>query len=135
MDEQETVTTREAPTKALGLDRWVQMTFLAIGVLLLWVLDKAITIIWDRFAEPEPLLVTAAAAVVASVLTYTFSRQPKVKRISHEIVGELAKVSWPSRQETQISTIVVIITSILAAAIVGAFDAAWAAITDLIYKV
>ena len=58
-----------------------------------------------------------------------------VIRISHEIVGELAKVTWPSREETQVSTIVVIVTSIIAAIIVGSFDAVWSTITDLIYKV
>jgi preprotein translocase SecE subunit len=135
MDEQETVTVRETQPKTLGLARWVQMTFVGFGVLLLWVLDKVITIIWDRFAEPQPTLVTLTAAAVAGVATFALYRHEKVSRISHEIVGELAKVSWPSRKETQVSTVVVIITSIIAAAIVGAFDAAWSAITDLIYKV
>jgi len=137
MSDEETVTTtaRESQPKTLGLARWVQMTFLAFGVLLLWVFDRVITIVWDRFAEPEPTLVTLLAAVVAAVTTFAIYRQERVARVAHEIVGELARVSWPSRQETQVSTIVVIITSIIAAAVVGAFDAAWAAITDLIYKV
>ena len=128
-------TTREAQPKTLGLARWVQMTFMAFGAFLLWVLDKVITIGWDKFAEPKPMLVTLLAAVVATAVTMVLYRNEKVSRVSHEVVGELAKVSWPSRKETQVSTVVVIITSIIAAAIVGAFDAAWSAITDLIYKV
>ena len=43
-------------------------------------------------------------------------------------------MAWPSRKETSASTIVVIITSIIAAGILGAFDAVWSTITDLIYK-
>jgi preprotein translocase SecE subunit len=58
-----------------------------------------------------------------------------VSRVSSEIVGELARVSWPSRDEIQAATIIVIITSIIASIIVGAFDAAWSSLTDLIYKV
>jgi preprotein translocase SecE subunit len=136
MSDQETITTaKAAQPKTLGLARWVQMTFMAAGLLLLWVLDKVITIGWDRFAEPEPTIVTLVAAVIATAVTLTLYRNPKISRVSHEVVGELAKVSWPSRKETQVSTLVVIITSIIAAAIVGAFDAAWSAITDLIYKV
>ncbi len=142
-EEQETTTsTRETPAssrdaqpKALGLARWVQMTFLAFGVLLLFIFDKIITIVWDRFAEPEPTLVTLSAAISAAAVTMLLYRHDRVRRVSHEVVGELAKVSWPTRRETQTSTVVVIITSIIAAAIVGAFDAAWSAITDLIYKV
>ena len=46
-------------------------------------------------------------------------RNEKVSRVAHEVVGELAKVTWPTRKETQVSTIVVIVTSIIAAVIVG----------------
>jgi preprotein translocase SecE subunit len=126
---------RENQPKTLGLARWVQMTFMAFGLLLLWVLDKAIAIGWDKFAEPKPELVTLVAAIVATTVTMLLYRNATVSRAAHEVVGELARVSWPSRKETQVSTVVVIITSIIAAAIVGAFDAAWSAITDLIYKV
>jgi preprotein translocase SecE subunit len=138
MTEEDTATTtpaREGQPKTLGLARWVQMTFMAVGLLLLWVFDKVITIGWDRFAEPKPTVVTLVSFLVAAIVTFVLYRNERINRISLEIVGELAKVSWPSRKETQVSTVVVIITSIIAAAIVGAFDAAWSAITDLIYKV
>jgi preprotein translocase subunit SecE len=121
--------------RALGLERWVQMAFVVFTLAEIWVLDRVISIVWDKFAEPPPELVTLVAAVISGALTYVLYRNAKVSRIAHEVVGELAKVSWPSRKETQISTIVVIITSLIAAVIVGAFDAAWSAITDLIYKV
>jgi preprotein translocase SecE subunit len=135
MDEQQTPEPETQSPKTLGLERWVQMAFLAFAVLSIWVLDKAIALVWDRFAEPPPELVTFVAAVLGAAITMVLYRNPKVSRISHEVVGELAKVSWPSRKETQVSTIVVIVTSLIAAVIVGAFDAAWSAITDLIYKV
>ena len=136
MDEQETQDRIETlQPKALGLERWVQMAFLAFALLAIWVLDKVITLVWDRFAEPPPELVTFVAFLVSAGLTVVLYRNPKVSRVSHEIVGELAKVSWPSRKETQVATVVVIVTSLIAAVIVGAFDAAWSAITDLIYKV
>jgi preprotein translocase subunit SecE len=133
MIEQETAVEVHRP-KSLGLDRWVQIAFMAFALLLLWLLDKIITLIWDRFAEPTPTLVTLLAALIAVSTAVVLYRQEKVSRVAHEIVGELTKVSWPSRKETQVSTIVVIITSVIAAIIVGSFDAAWSAITDLIYK-
>jgi preprotein translocase subunit SecE len=121
--------------KTLGLGRWVQMTFIAFGLLLLWIFDKIITIVWDRFAEPRPVLVTLSAAALSTAATLLLNRNAKIHRLVQEVIGELAKVSWPSRKETQISTVVVIVTSIIAAAIIGSFDAAWSKITDLIYKV
>ena len=133
MIEQDTAVEVHRP-KSLGLDRWVQIAFMAFALLLLWLLDKIITLVWDRFAEPKPSLVTLLAAAIAIGSTLLLYRQEKVSRLAHEIVGELTKVSWPSRKETQVSTLVVIITSVIAAVIVGTFDAAWSAITDLIYK-
>jgi preprotein translocase subunit SecE len=133
MIEQDTAVDVHRP-KSLGLDRWVQIAFMAFALLLLWLLDKIITLIWDRFAEPMPSLVTLLAAAIAIGTTLLLYRQEKVSRVAHEVVGELTKVSWPSRKETQVSTLVVIITSVIAAIIVGTFDAAWSAITDLIYK-
>jgi preprotein translocase SecE subunit len=121
--------------RTLGLARWVQLAFMVFGALLLLVLDRTISIIWDKFAEPEPLLVTLAAALLAVSLTVVAYRHPTVSRLASEVVGELAKVTWPSRDEVQVSTLVVIITSFIASVIVGSFDAAWSAITDLIYKV
>jgi preprotein translocase SecE subunit len=121
--------------KTLGLARWVQLAFVAFALLLLWLLDKVITVVWNKFAEPEPLYVTLAAVVLSGATTFALYRHATVSRVASEIVGELAKVTWPSREEIQASTIVVIVTSIIASIIVGAFDAAWSTITDLIYKV
>jgi len=61
-------------------------------------------------------------------------RNEKSNRLVTEVVSELAKVTWPSRKETYASTIVVVVTSLIAAAIVGSFDFVWSAITDLLYK-
>ncbi len=46
---------------------------------------------------------------------------------------ELKKVTWPTRKETQAATIVVIVTVIIAAMILGAFDTVWSFFTDRIY--
>jgi preprotein translocase subunit SecE len=125
----------ELTAKTLGLTRWVQVAFVAFWLMLVWVLDKVITIAWDRFSEPQPMVVTATALAVGGVVTLTLYRNEKIHRIANEVVGELTKVTWPSRKETQVATVVVIITSLIAAAIIGVFDAAWSWLTDFIYKV
>jgi len=121
--------------KALGLARWVQATFAACGLLLFWVLDKAATIGLSYVTEPNEMAVTAGSFAVAFVIIVLVYRNPTVQTLSGEVAAELAKVTWPSREETTNSTVVVIIASIIAASIVGVFDAIWSALTDLIYKV
>lgn len=121
--------------KTLGLARWVQATFMACGLLLFWVLDKAANIGLTYFTEPNETVVTAGSAVVAAIIMFAIYRNPTVQTASSDVAAELSKVTWPSRQETTTSTIVVIVASFIAAAIVGAFDAIWSALTDLIYKV
>ena len=135
MSTQQTTADQQYHPRTLGLTRWVQLAFVALGALLLLVFDKTITIVWDKFAEPEPLVVTLLAGALATGSAIFAYRHPTVSRLANEVVGELAKVAWPTRDEVQVSTLVVIITSIIAAIIVGVFDAAWSAITDLIYKV
>jgi preprotein translocase subunit SecE len=132
-----------AQARGLGLARWVQVAFMVCFLVSLWLLDKIVTMIWlglvlriwPRLGELNPMAVTAIAAVLAGIITFVLYRNAKVNRVTHEVVGELAKVTWPSRKETYTSSIVVVITSVIAAAILGGFDAAWSAITDLIYKV
>ena len=134
MSETQTAPEELAP-KTLGLARWVQLAYMGFGLTLLWLVDKLVTIVWDKFAEPQPVYVTLAAAVIAAITTFVLYRHPTVSRVSNEVVGELAKVTWPSRDEIQAATVVVIITSIIASIIVGAYDAVWSTLTDLIYKV
>jgi preprotein translocase subunit SecE len=118
----------------LGLSRWVQYVFVVIAAFLLWFLDKVGTLTWQNFAEPPEVAITALAAVVSIGATVALYRNERTHGLVTDVVIELAKVSWPTRKETYASTIVVIVTSLLAAAIVGAFDSVWSFFTDLLYK-
>jgi preprotein translocase subunit SecE len=121
-------------TRGLGLSRWVQYVFVVIAAFVLWIADKLITLGWQYIDEPNDVVVTAISAVVGFGTALGLYRNEKSHRLVVDVVSELSKVSWPSRKETYASTLVVIITSIIAAAIVGSFDFVWSAITDLLYK-
>lgn len=120
--------------KTLGAERWVQFAFVLLAIATFFVGAKLIGFVWGYFAQPEDTVVSAAAAVLGLLVGYFAYRHPKLNPMAHEVALELSKVTWPSRQETWSSTIVVIITSIIAAAYLGAFDALWSAFTDLIYS-
>jgi len=127
-------TTAENHAKQVGqVVRWVQLAFMAVAAILLWLFDKIGTAIWQIFAEPQPTLVTLGATVLSVGTTLVLYRNERVHQVTHDVLGELMKVSWPTRQETQAATIVVIVASIIAAVIVGLLDATWSKLTDVIY--
>jgi preprotein translocase subunit SecE len=121
-------------TASLGLSRWIQYVFVVIAALLLWFLDKAATVVWQNFAEPPAVVITALSAVGSLAITVFLYRNERTRDLVTDVVTELSKVTWPSRKETYASTIVVVITSLIAAAIIGAFDFVWSYVTDFLYK-
>jgi preprotein translocase subunit SecE len=118
----------------LGLSRWVQYVFVLTAAFFLWFLDKVATLIWQNFAEPPAVAITAVAAVISVGGTVALYRNERAHDLVADVVTELAKVTWPSRKETYASTIIVIVTSLIAAGVVGAFDFVWSFFTDLLYK-
>lgn len=119
----------------MGVERWVQFSFIALGGLVIFIGDKLIEGIWGYFAEPDPTIVSGSAALLGIVVAFLAYRHPRANELAHEVVGELSKVTWPTRDETYYSTVVVIVTSVIAAVYTGVFDAVWSAFTDLIYNV
>jgi preprotein translocase subunit SecE len=117
----------------LGPERWVQFAFIAAGVALFFLTDRLTSLIWGRFDEPDPAIVSAIAGATAIFGTFALYRHPAVNKLADEVVTELSKVTWPTRDEVWTSTIVVVVTSIVAAVYTGAFDAMWSAITNIVY--
>lgn len=124
-----------AMTSMLGPERWVQFGFIALAFVIFFVVDKLAFEVWRRFAQPDPM-VTAAAAAIAGVLGAFYAyKTPQTRKLADEVVAELAQVTWPTRDETYVSTVVVVVTSVVAAVYTGMFDALWSALTDFVYTV
>ena len=119
----------------LGLERWVQFAFVAFAVFMVYVTDKLVTFVWEFWAEPNDNIVTAVAVAVALAGTVLAYQNDRVRDFATEVVTELSKVTWPTREETWYSTVVVLTASFIAAVYTGMFDAIWSAITDLVYRV
>jgi|GEM_PF-315269 len=117
----------------LGPERWVQFAFIAAGVAIFFLTDRFTTLIWGRFDEPDPAIVSAVAGATAIFGTFALYRHPTVNKLADEVVSELSKVTWPTRDEVWMSTIVVIATSLVAALYTGAFDAIWSTLTNIVY--
>lgn len=124
-----------AGKKTLGLERWVQLAFVVAALTLIWLADHLISGIWYLFADPDEALVTVGAVVAGIIGAILLYQNRPTYTLVHDVVEELSKVTWPTRKETSQSTIVVVITSIVAALILFTFDSVWSAVTDLVYKV
>ena len=130
------------PTGTLGVERWVQFAYAACAITLAWFLIKLSGSVWtlladtvDAVPEPNDTIIAVGAGLVAFVTAVITYRSERIHTFVVEVCVELSKVTWPTRKETWSQTVVVIIVSIIAAAILGVFDAFWAQITDLIYDV
>jgi preprotein translocase subunit SecE len=124
-----------AGKKTLGLERWVQLVFVVTALLLVWLYDNIINSVWYLFADPSESMVTALAVLAGTVTSAVLYRHKASNALTHDVVEELSKVTWPTRKETSSSTVVVVVASVIAAFVLFMFDTVWSAVTDLVYKV
>ena len=113
--------------------KWTHVLFAVGAILLAWILSKTGEWIWGYFGKPNTMLVGGGAMLVAGVVAYICWQNAELFDLANETMGELAKVSWPSREETFNSTIIVIITTIISSLILGVFDGVWSWVTRMIY--
>jgi preprotein translocase subunit SecE len=124
-----------------GIQRYVVFAFLAGGLLLWATLSKLLSGLFYAVNIADAALIgsnftlTNLMAFVLAVGGGLYAyKNPIAYEFSSEVVGELKKVTWPSKKETQTATVVVIVTTLLLSVILGVFDAAWASLTGVIYK-
>jgi len=130
------------PTGTLGVERWVQFAYAACAITVAWFLIKSSTAVWtiladnvDAVPEPDSTMIAVGAGLIAFISAVIAYRSTKIHTFVLEVCVELSKVSWPTRKETWSQTVVVLIVSVIAAIILGVYDAVWSHITDLIYNV
>jgi preprotein translocase subunit SecE len=123
-----------------GTQRYLIFAHLLVGFLVWITLDRLFGAITYAADLPNPALIGSSftltsllsLALAAAAGVYAF-RHPKAHAFSTDVVTELLKVTWPSRKETQSSTVVVIVTTLILSGILYLFDTVWAQLTGLIY--
>jgi preprotein translocase subunit SecE len=112
----------------------VHIIYLVGGLLFFYLLQWTMDWIWGYFTRsPSELYITVTAATIALVVTIAMFRNERVHELANEVAAELKKVTWPTGKDVKASTLVVVIMTIISAAILGAFDAVWSSLTKLIY--
>jgi len=120
--------------------KWILLGYTIISILIWITIAKFFSAIFGWFnigdiniLGPQFKLSTLIGLVITLGTLIYCVRSPAIMTLSDEIIIELRKVSWPTRQETYYSTLVVIITVLIMAVILGLFDAIWLKVTNLIY--
>jgi preprotein translocase subunit SecE len=114
----------------MGPNKFVHLTFALAALLAAFVLSRATDWVWSYFSKPNDLVVNGFAILLAGTAAVLMYRDEKVYTSVVDITRELEKVTWPSRKETMAATIVVIVTVLIAAAILSSFDALWSFFTN-----
>lgn len=107
----------------------VGIFFLLSGVILAIILSKAAAGVFAVLRVTDTALVGDTVTlsrllgiVVALLAAGGFFAWPKTKNYIGAVSEELNKVNWPSWSETKVNTLVVVVTSVIAALVLGVFD-------------
>jgi len=127
----------------MNLQRYVNLSFVIVGLLVWAVLASLFGFVFEVIdPDLDKHLIGAGfrlsnllglIAGVASALALKLNKN--VNTWAVEVTNELKKVTWPTWEETRLGTIVVIITSIVVALILGFFDYVWAFVTSQLYGI
>jgi len=118
----------------LDLTRYVHILFIAGGAVAAYLAYNIIHNIWVHFSpDPSFPLLFALSLAAGGGLAFYFWHHEQTRQLAQEVVGELSRVTWPTRPELGAATVVVIVTSIVMAIVLGLFDFLWSWLTTVIY--
>ncbi len=121
----------------MSKQRYVLLAFIVGSILVGLTLQSAIVSAFAQFAVPDNriagLLTTSTAlSVVGGGLTFfILIRTRRALTFSSEVVGELLRVTWPSRDETVRASTTVVLTTLFTAALLALYDFTWKNLADL----
>src|SRR6186997_306121 len=110
----------------MGPNKAVHLMFLSGGVILFLLLNWTAEWIWGYFARyPNEFIIDGLAAVLALGIGIAAYRNERLYTLANDVASELKKVTWPTRKETQMATIVVIVTVAICSVLFFGFDLLW----------
>lgn len=126
----------------MSIARYVNLSFVAIGLVAYIVLGELFTLVLEIFGSKTnfPILgvnfrlAQLVAMLVAVGVAIWLRRNNKVYDYAMEVGSELSKVTWPTWKETKLATTVVIITTLVISIILGLMDLVWGALSGLLYS-
>lgn len=121
----------------MSKQRYVMLAFIIGSILVGLTLQSAIVSAFAQFAWPDNRLggilnTSTTLSIIGGGLTFfVLIRTRRALNFSSEVVGELVRVTWPSRDETVRASTTVVLTTLLTAALLAFYDYTWKQLADL----
>ena len=123
---------------------WVILTNVVAAILTIVVVSAAVHSGLARFGPTlgvadyrilgTPVFLSSVIAVLAGAGVFGFmTRSRRVMTFTDEVIGELFKVSWPTRDETLRASITVVATTAFTAGLLAAYDYLWKNVADYVF--
>jgi preprotein translocase subunit SecE len=116
---------------------WVILTDVVIAILTMLVMSAALHSGFARFGVADfrvlgtPIALSGLLAFLSGVATFlVLVRNRRAMTFTDEVIGELFKVTWPSREETLRASITVVVTTVFTASLLAAYDFLWKNVAD-----
>jgi preprotein translocase subunit SecE len=116
---------------------WVILSVAITAILTVMVVSAAVHSAFAFFGVADirvlgtPVALSSLMAFLSgAALFIVVIRTHKWMTFIDEVVGELAKVSWPTREETVRASITVVATTVFTAALLGGYDFVWKNVAD-----
>jgi preprotein translocase SecE subunit len=118
--------------------RWVSLGYIGAAMLAYMLVGNIADIVWNLMRMPSPKgwsfsppeLFGAAAAILCFLI---LRRRAEVNVFMNEAAAELAKVTYPPRKETAMSTGVILTMVGICAVILAVFDVCWGWAVKILY--
>ena len=118
---------------------WVNIGFSLIALIVFFVSKQVMLLVFDLFRLPVfdewvVSLPVITALVLGLVTFFGLKKWNAANQFGLEVVSELAKVTWPLRKETLVSTVIVAIMVGIASLFLVTFDTVWAFLTTKFFS-
>ncbi len=120
----------------MHFQRFIYLTFL-VGALVLGLTCRSATIELlavfggENFLLADIVPLSTAIGITAAIIGFFVAiRNRQAVVFTDEVWIELFKVKWPDREETQNSTLTVVVSTVLLATSLALFDFFWASLTE-----
>jgi preprotein translocase SecE subunit len=124
----------------LGYKRFVYAAYFAGAIAVAFFIAKAGDAAWMRlglwkpvFGEPKDEIVMPVAAAIGGLTAFYFWRDARTRELAEEVAQELAKVTWPTKEQVTNGTAVVVVTTLFATLFFALMDRFWGFVTNLVY--
>ncbi|MDP3276987.1 MAG: preprotein translocase subunit SecE [Deltaproteobacteria bacterium] len=122
--------TRAAGSLQLGVQKYLYTGYFVGAVVVAFLVKSTVDRFWEGH-DTASTLIGAVGGVVALVWAW---KNVRLRTLAKECIDELAAVTWPTRQETQTATAVVLIASVISAGMIFGLDRFWNWLTNWLFR-